>query len=144
MLCVSRKVPYCHLLSYLYSVLQPGQQAAFCKMATAVVFMKSDFPAELQRYVANHRDGDKYLVNFHARPCRLREDVVFLHFTLHPVLGCEPRELSYARQLELHEGTLEMLKGCEKRLEEMEPTSPRPSTIIFVEHEESANFFEEW
>lgn len=106
--------------------------------------MRCDFPSKLQHYVANHQNNDKYLVNFYARPCRLREEVVYLHFTLDPVLDDEPRRLSYARQLELHEGTLEMLKRCERRLKEMEPTRPRPSTIIFIEHDDNATFSEDW
>ncbi len=111
---------------------------------TTVVFMRSEFPTNLQRYAPDHTDGDKYLVTFHARPCRLREDVVYLHFTLYPVLRCEQRRLSYACQQELHQGTLEMLKESEKKLLEMTPTSPRPKTIIFVEHEETYGYLEEW
>ncbi len=74
------------------------------------------------------------MLQFRITPSRVIEEMAFAHFSIGPVMGGDPRGLSHANQLRLHQGMASLLLECRARLETLEPLSPRPSSLVFIEH----------
>ena len=107
------------------------------------VYVKCSIPKRLKPYIQTLEDSEHYLMCFHATASRVLEEVAFLHFTVWPVLGGSPCELSHKHQVELHQGLQEMLLECRNRLFTADPPSPRPDTVVFVEHRETATLVQD-
>ncbi len=109
-------------------------------LRSAPVHLKCTFPAKLRPFVVSYPGESQYLLQFRITPSRVMEEVAFAHFSIWPVMGGDPGELSHTNQLRLHQGMAGMLLECRARLGALEPLNPRPTTLIFVEHGDSEAF----